>query len=131
MIETIYTTVGFLAVYFALPLLWGGKTVGSSVLRFKLTGLGGGVPSWQSLIKRALALYLPWLAGTFLSFLDRMELDINSPFYPIHVWVTVATFAFFGIMVAVLCIHALIVIMKKGERTFYFDYVADLIPRKK
>ncbi|MGG1663364.1 VanZ family protein [Brevibacillus sp. NRS-1366] len=131
MIEMVYTTVGFMAVYFALPILWGGKTVGSNVLRFKLTGLGGGVPSWQSLLKRSFALYLPWGVSTSLSIFNRMELDMNSPFYPIHVWVTVAIFAFFGIMVAALCIHALIVIMKKGERTFYFDYAADIIPRKK
>jgi len=131
MIQMIYTTVGFLAVYFVLPLLWGGKTIGSSLLRFKLAGLGEGVPSWQSLLKRFLALYLPWVVSTSLPLLGRMELDINSVFYPIHVWVTVASFVFFILMVAALCIHALIVIMKKGERTFYFDYAADILPRKK
>lgn len=130
-LEMIYTTIGFLVIFFVLPLLWGGKTLGSNVLRFRLTGPGGDVPSWQSLLKRTFALYLPWGIAAFLSVVNRMELDMDSPFYPVHVWVTVGIFAFFSVMIVVLCVHALIVLVKKGERTFYFDYAADVIPRKK
>lgn len=44
---------------------------------------------------------------------------------------TVVLFACMAIMVAVLCLHVLLVLLKKGERTFYFDAAADIVPSKK
>ncbi|MFL0364053.1 VanZ family protein [Pseudobacillus sp. 179-B 2D1 NHS] len=128
--EMIYTTVGFVVLYFVLPLLWGGKTIGTSIMRFKLANLEGDIPSWQAMLKRTVALYLPWLASMSLNLLDHIKLEIESHFYAIHVWVTVAIFTFVSIMWLTLCIHAVLVMLKKGKRTFYFDHAADIVPRK-
>ncbi|MBU8713244.1 VanZ family protein [Brevibacillus parabrevis] len=129
--ELVYTTVGFLVVYFVLPLLWSGQTVGTRLLRFRLAGPQGEVPSWKALLKRAFALYLPWGVSTFIGILNRVEIDMDSALYPIHVWMTVVLFACMAIMVAVLCLHVVLVLLKKGERTFYFDAAADIVPSKK
>jgi len=129
--EMMYTTAGFFAVYFALPLIWGGKTLGTSIMRFKLTNLAGDVPSWQSLLKRTSALYLPWLASMSLKLVTTIKLEMESRFYSIHVWITVAIITFIMVMWAALFLHVLIIILKKGQRPFYFDYVAAIIPRKK
>lgn len=128
--ETMYTTVGFVVLYFVIPLLWEGKTIGTSVMRFKLSNPKGDAPSWQALLKRTVALYLPWLVSTLLNILDHMKLEIESHFYAIHVWVTVVIFMFVSIMWLTLCIHAIFIMLKKGQRTFYFDHVADIVPRK-
>lgn len=128
--EMMYTTVGFVVLYFVLPLLWGGKTIGTSMMRFKLSNWEGDVPSWQAVLKRTVALYLPWLASMLFNLLDHIKLEIESHFYAIHVWVTMAIFTFVSIMWLTLCIHAVFVILKKGKRTFYFDHVADIVPIK-
>ncbi|GLY12468.1 VanZ family protein [Pseudobacillus badius] len=128
--EMMYTTAGFVALYFVLPLRWGGKTIGTSIMRFKLSNLEGDVPSWQAVLKRTIALYLPWLASMLFNLLTHIKLEIESHFYAIHVWVTTAVFTFVSIMWLTLCIHAVFVILKKGKRTFYFDHVADIVPIK-
>lgn len=130
-IEMVYTTVGFMVLYFVLPLQWGGKTIGTSMMRFKLSNLEGDAPSWQALLKRTVALYLPWLTSMLLTLLTHIKLDMESHFYAIHAWVTVAIFTFVSIMWLTLSIHAIFVMFKKGERTFYFDYAAEIVPRKK
>ena len=129
--EMMYITAGFMVVYFVIPLLWGGKTIGTSIMRFKLSNLKGNAPSWQALLKRTVALYLPWLLSTLFNILDHMKLEMESHFYVIHVWVTMAIFTFISIMWLTLSIHAVFVMLKKGKRTFYFDHVAEIVPRKK
>ncbi|MFO1442222.1 VanZ family protein [Bacillus sp. Bva_UNVM-123] len=129
--EFVYTTVGFIVMYFVVPILWGGKTVGTNIMRFKFTNEEHGVPSWQSFLKRTIALYIPWVASLSSKIISNVTLEMESPFYAIHVWITMAIFVFIFMMWAVLFIHALIIILKKGKRVFYFDNVADLIPRKK
>ncbi|MED3499152.1 VanZ family protein [Brevibacillus agri] len=56
LIEMLCTTVGFLLVYFALPLLCGGKTIGTNLLRFKLADPQGETPSRKALLFCAFSL---------------------------------------------------------------------------
>ncbi|PWU68396.1 VanZ family protein [Gracilibacillus dipsosauri] len=131
LIELIYKTAGFIIFYFGLPLLWGGKTVGTNIMRFKLTDLDGNVPKWQLMFNRLFSLYLPWVTSAFINVLDGMEIDMDSHLYAYHILITVAVFVFFSILWGVLFIHAIFVIFKKGKRTFYFDHASNIIPRKK
>ncbi|WP_152656719.1 VanZ family protein [Oceanobacillus sp. CFH 90083] len=128
--EFIYKTIGFIILYFVVPLLLEGKTAGSNILRFKLTNINGDVPKWQSLLRRFLALYLPWVLSAFLNILTGIELDMDSSLYAYHALITTGVFALLVIIWIVLFIHAIFVIAKKGNRTFYFDYAARIIPRK-
>ncbi|WP_040984727.1 VanZ family protein [Oceanobacillus jeddahense] len=128
--EFIYKTIGFAILYFVIPLLWEGKTIGTNILRFKLTNESGNIPKWQSLIRRLLALYLPWVVSAFFNILTSMELDMGSTFYTYHALITTGILGFLFIMWIVLFIHAIFIIIKKGNRTFYFDEVASIIPRK-
>jgi glycopeptide antibiotics resistance protein len=131
LLEFIYTTICFFIVFFFVPLFWKGKTIGTNILRFKLVKFGGEAPSWQSLLKRSFALYLPLMASWSLNILTGIELDMNSNLYPYHVWTTMAIFAFLVIMWTILFIHVMFILIKRGKWNFYFDYVADLVPRKK
>ena len=93
--------------------------------------MDGGAPSWQSLLKRSFAIYLPLATSWILNIFIGIELDITSNLYIYHAWITVTIFAFLIIMWAVLFIHTMLILIKRGKRNFYFDYVADLVPRKK
>ncbi|MDY0408993.1 VanZ family protein [Paracerasibacillus soli] len=126
-----YTTFGFIILYFLVPLIWNGKTIGTNIMRFKLIKSGGEPPSWQSLLKRFFALYLPWTVSWSLNLFNSIQLDMDSNLYPYHVWTTVAIFAFLVIMWIVLFIHVMFILISRGKRNFYFDYVADLVPRRK
>lgn len=129
--EMVYTTVGFMVLYFVFPLLWGGKTIGTNMMRFKLSNFEGDVPSWQALLKRTVALYLPWLTSMLFTLFNHIKLEMESHFFAIHVWVTMAIFTFVGIMWLTLSIHAIFVMLKRGKSTFYFDRIAEIVPRKK
>lgn len=130
-IEIIFTTIGFLVVFFILPVFWGGKTLGTNMMGYKLISTVESRPSWQAFLKRCLALYLPWVILTLLNVITGMKIDINSDLYPYHVWVSLVAFIFVFIMWSVLFIHAILVIFRKDNRPFYFDYVANLTLRKK
>jgi glycopeptide antibiotics resistance protein len=129
--EMIYTTIGYFVIFFFVPLLWEGKTIGTNFMRFKLIGTDDSTPRWQSLLKRFFAIYFPWLISMSINGITDIKLDMNSPLYPFHVWGSLAAISFGIIMWAVLFIHAVMVILSKGNRLFYFDYVAKLIPSKK
>ncbi|MBW8352163.1 VanZ family protein [Bacillus sp. IITD106] len=129
--EFVYKTVCFFILFFAVPFIWEGKTIGTNLLRFKLIHVDGEVPPWQSLLKSSFALYLPFATSWILNIFTGIELDLTSNLYPYHVWITVIIFAFLIIMWAVLFIHTMVIFIKRGKRNFYFDYVADLVPRKK
>ncbi|WP_240343845.1 VanZ family protein [Paenibacillus sp. SYP-B3998] len=130
-IEIIYTTIGLFVVLFIVPLVWKGKTIGSNIMKYKLIGPSGNSPSWQPLLKRFVALYLPWMISKFISVFTEIKLDLNSPLYSHQVWLSVGGFTFVVIMWSVLFIHAIMVVIRKGDRLFYFDHVANLTPRKK
>lgn len=128
--DMLYTTFGFVVMYFVLPLLWEGKTIGTSIMRFKLSNLEGDASSWQALLKRTVALYLPWLVTILFNLVAQFKLEMESHAYAIYAWVTVGIFIFVTLMWTALLIHALFIMLKKGKYTFYFDYVANIIPRK-
>lgn len=129
--EIIYTTILFIILFAIVPYFWNGKTIGTNILRFRLTQTDGANPSWQGVLKRAFALYLPLAITWLISAISSAELDINSSFYAFRVWVDVAAIALELLMWTVLFFHAVFILLKKGKRTFYFDYVADLVSRKK
>ncbi|WP_042150047.1 VanZ family protein [Paucisalibacillus sp. EB02] len=129
--EFIYATIGFFIFYFVVPLFGQGKTIGTNIMRFKLIKLDRKSPMWQSLLKRSIAIYFPWVATWSLKFFNSIDLDMNSNFYLYHALITVAVLVFVVILWAVLFIHVVYILFKKGKRTFYFDYLADLIPRRK
>ncbi|WP_223260469.1 RDD family protein [Paenibacillus ihbetae] len=129
-VEFLYTTIIFVILFAVVPFFWDGKTIGTHLLRFNLTTLDGGTPSWPSLLKRSFALYLPLAASWLLSFLNGIELDMDSKLYPYHVWISVAAIAFLFMMWVILVMHVTVVLFKKGKRNFYFDDVANLVPRK-
>jgi glycopeptide antibiotics resistance protein len=129
--EFIYVTVGFLVVYFLVPLLWEGKTIGTAIMRFRLIEFGRGAPSWKSLLRRLIALYLPWAVVRLLQLFSTIELDMDSVLYPYHVWTTMIVFVFVFIMWAVAIVHVALILFKKGKRNFYFDYVSNIIPSRK
>ncbi|WP_213615651.1 VanZ family protein [Paenibacillus lactis] len=129
--EFLFTTILFIILFSVVPFIWNGKTIGTHLLRFKLTTVGEGTPSWPSLLKRSFALYLPLAATWITRLFNGIKLDMNSILYPYHVWISVAALAFVFIMWAILFIHVTVVLFKKGKRTLYFDDVANIVPRKK
>ncbi len=129
--EFVYKTICFFILFFVVPFIWEGKTIGTNILRFKLIHVDGGAPSWQSLLKRSFALYLPLATSWTLNVFIGIELDITSTLYIYHAWITVTIFAFLIIMWVVLCIHTMVILIKRGKRNFYYDYVAEIVPRKK
>lgn len=126
--EFVYKTTCFFILFFLVPMIWEGKTIGTNILRFKLIHVDGEAPPWQSMLKRSFALYLPLATSWALNIFSGIELDITLN--PYHVWITMTILAFLIIMWAVLFIHTILIIFKRGRRNFYFDYVADLVPRK-
>jgi len=128
--EFLYTTILLVILFAVVPFYWDGKTIGTHLLRFNLTTLDGGTPPWPSFLKRSFALYLPLAASWLLRFFIVIELDMDSKLYPYHVWISVAAIAFLFMMWVILVMHVTVVLFKKGKRNFYFDDVANLVPRK-
>ncbi|MEN1986260.1 VanZ family protein [Paenibacillus hubeiensis] len=126
--EFVYKTTCFFILFFVVPFIWRGNTIGTKILRFKLVHVDGETPPWQSMLKRSFAIYLPFAISWALNIFSGVELDITLN--PYHVWITMIILAFLIIMWAVLFIHTMFILMKRGRRNFYFDYVADLVPRK-
>ncbi|MDY7042633.1 VanZ family protein [Virgibacillus sp. M23] len=131
LIEVIYKTLVFFVVFFVVPVFWKGKTIGTTVMRYRLIDKKKRYPAWSLLLKRFIALYIPWVIYQGLKAVSLINLDMESAFYYYHVWISLAAFFFMLILWLVLFCHILMVVLKKGKRLFYFDDVADVTPTKK
>lgn len=129
-IEFIYTTIGFFLIFVLVPLIWNGKTFGTALMRFKLVGTKENQPFRRQLLKRAFALYLPFMLSYVVKVSENMDVGMDSIFYPYHVWGTVAIIVFLYIMWFTLFIHIVFVLLKRGQRHYYFDHVANLMPTR-
>src|SRR5699024_2581037 len=97
-IEFIYTTIGFFLTFVLVPLMWHGKTFGTALMRSKLVRTRENPPFRRQLLKRAFALYLPFMLPYVVKMSEIMEFGMDSIFYPYHVWGTVAIIVFLYIM---------------------------------
>lgn len=129
-VQLIYTTIGFFIIFFLVPLMWDGKTIGTKIMRFKLVQSGDNQTSRKPLLKRTFALFLPFMLSYILSIIQNVEIDMNAILYPYFVWGSTAAIAFLFIMWVTLFVHIVFVLMKKGQRKYYFDQVANLVPKK-
>ena len=129
-VQLIYTTIGFFIIFFLVPLMWDGKTIGTKIMRFKLVQSGDNQTSRKPLLKRTFALFLPFMLSHILSIIQNVEIDMNAILYPYFVWGSTAAIAFLFIMWVTLFVHIVFVLMKKGQRKYYFDQVANLVPKK-
>src|SRR5699024_11941029 len=76
-VQLIYTTIGFFIIFFLVPLMWDGKTIGTKIMRFKLVQSGDNQTSRKPLLKRTFALFLPFMLSHILSILQNVEIDMN------------------------------------------------------
>src|SRR5699024_8528155 len=129
-IQLIYTTIGFFIIFFIVPFIWDGKTLGTKVMHFKLTQTQDNQPFWKPLSKRTFALFLPFILTHLVRILQHVEVDMNSLLYPYYVWGSTAAIVFLFIVWLTLLFHVGVVLMKKGKHNFYFDHVANLISKK-
>src|SRR5699024_710168 len=129
-VQLIYTTIGFVIIFFLVPLMWDGKTIGTKIMRFKLVQSGDNQTSRKPLLKRTFALFLPFMLSHILKILQIVEVDMNAIFYSYFNWISTAAIDFFFIMWVMMFVHIIFVLMKKGQRKYYFDQVANLVPKK-
>ena len=129
-IQLIYTIIGFLIIFFIVPIIWDGKTIGTKIMHFKLVKNKANQSFWKSLLKRTFALFLPVMLTHLVRVLQDVEVDMNSLLYPYYVWGSTVAIVFLFIMWMTLIVHVGVVLMKKGKRNYYFDHVANLIPKK-
>src|SRR5699024_609934 len=81
-VQLIYTTIGFFIIFFLVPLMWDGKSIGTKIMRFKLVQSGDNQTSRKPLLNRTFALFLPFMLSHILSILQNVEIDMNAILYP-------------------------------------------------
>lgn len=128
--ELVFMSTGFLVVFFLVPLLGRGRTIGMRVLRIRLVGPGGEAPKWAALLKRTVAIYLPWLASAVVRALDGYEPAFGTPEYMFAAWLTVGAIVVQAVIWLVIGVHVLVVLIGRGKRAFYFDRAAGVRERR-
>src|SRR5699024_10323127 len=104
-IQLIYTIIGFLIIFFIVPIIWDGKTIATKIMHFKLVKNKANQSFWKSLWKRSFALFLPVMLTHLVRVLQGVEVDMNSLLYPYYVWGSTATIVFLFIMWITLTVH--------------------------
>ncbi|MEJ8778755.1 VanZ family protein [Pseudogracilibacillus sp. ICA-222130] len=129
-IEFFSKLLGLFLLQFMMPLLSGGKTIGTIVLRFTLVQEEGGYPFRRALFKRWIGLITPWMLGNIFLVVTRYaELDMESDFYVFNVWMQVIVQGLWALIVVVLCIHTIYVLLRPRTRQFYFDKATGITAR--
>src|SRR5699024_2797635 len=110
-IQLIYTIIGFLIIFFIVPIIWDGKTIGTKIMHFKLVKNKANQSFWKSLLKRTFALFLPVMLTHLVRVLQDVEVDMNSLLYPYYVWGSTVAIVFLFIMWMTLIVHVGVVLM--------------------
>uniref|UniRef100_UPI00406CF3BD VanZ family protein n=1 Tax=Psychrobacillus sp. FSL H8-0483 TaxID=2921389 RepID=UPI00406CF3BD len=126
--EFLYKSVLLVAVFFVLPSIWSGNTLGTKFMRFRITSEGR---MKRGLLKRFTAIYLTYFAYNVFAVLSKVNLEMDSPYYTFKVFISLGAFMLTLGLTFVLVIHVIIVILGKGKRRFYFDEVADVYMTRK
>jgi VanZ like family/RDD family len=77
-LKWLYTVLGFLIVFFLIPLVWKGKTLGTRIMRFRLIPTETDQSLQISLLTRAIALYLPLEASELLGLLASYQVTPSN-----------------------------------------------------
>lgn len=118
-------------VFFVIPILWNGHTIGSKIMRFRYDSKVSTIDTNKRLFKRFGAIYLTYFSFFVLSIFNQMNLQIGSPYYKLKVFLVLGTSLLGIVLIVVLFFHALLVAFGKGKRRFYFDEASDLHTTRK
>ncbi|MBH5319653.1 VanZ family protein [Paenibacillus sp. GSMTC-2017] len=129
--EYVFYSLCYFIVFFVIPLIRDGKTIGTGFMRYRLVSSGSNKPFWKQMWMRFIALYLTWLTLSLLGEFNQVDIPMSSSFYIAHVWVNLAMVLLRVVIWITLLVHVSLVIFKKDRRLFYFDSVADLNPTRK
>ncbi|TQR21731.1 VanZ family protein [Psychrobacillus vulpis] len=129
--EIIARTIVLFVMFFIIPLLWGGHTVGTKIMRFHYSSKVGRVETNKRLFKRFGAIYAMYFITVIASTLNNMEVTMDSPYYKLSVFLALGTWVIFMILTIVLFIHIMLVLFSKKKRRFYFDEASDLYTTRK
>src|SRR5699024_7095328 len=113
-------TILMVIVFIVLPIFWNGKTIGTFILRFHYVSLDGNNAKGRQMMKRFIAIYLVYFIMEIGRNISNMHLEIGSLYYTYQVFLTVGIVLSIFVMWFVLLIHAIYIIYRKGERSFYF-----------
>ncbi|WP_313891626.1 VanZ family protein [Psychrobacillus sp.] len=127
-LEFLYKSVLLFAIFFVLPTIWSGNTIGTRFMRFRIVSNGR---KNKSMFKRFVAIYVTYFVYSVFDTLNKVNLDIDSPYYVFKVSISLGSFMIMVGITLMLIIHILIVVLSKGKRRFYFDEVADVYATKK
>ncbi|MBK3495909.1 VanZ family protein [Viridibacillus sp. YIM B01967] len=118
-------------VFFIIPLVWNGHTIGSKIMRFRYDSKISDSDTRKRMFKRFVAIYLTYFTFFVLSVFGDMNLQIGSPYYELKVFLALGTGLLNILLIVVLFFHVLLVAFGKGKRRFYFDEASDLHTTRK
>ncbi|MEY8739236.1 VanZ family protein [Bacillales bacterium AN1005] len=124
--DVLNTSVGIFIVLFFVPWLRNGVTPGSAILRFRYVNQQTGEPTYSSIFKRFIALYVPWLSFTIIRLVNdyAFQNTRDGLLQPYLIWLSVGMIMLYMVVYVILIIHVLMVLFSGGKRSFYFDEVS-------
>lgn len=124
--DALSTSIAMVIVLFFIPWVRNGVTPGSAILRFRYVDRQTGTATSESLFKRFIALYVPWLLFTIIRLVNDYAFSGHPDVIlePYRAWISVGMFGLSMLISFILFVHILIVLFSRGKRSFYFDEVS-------
>lgn len=130
MIHLLFIALGLFGLQFLMPLGTKGTTLGTKILRFRLSKVVSEKTWATAVLIRWFSLIAPWFAFQLFSIVARFStLDIDSAYYAFHVWIQVFMIFLKFLIIFILLIHVLIVLLSKKRQYFYFDELTGIMAR--
>lgn len=129
--EFVVQSVLYIVLLLIAPLLMNGATIGMKLLNIRLVDKDTDMFSRRGIIRMFVAIYSVEVILTILAIANGVKLNMDSSFYELQIFVTLATFILTVGMMFVLVIHVVIVLLSKGKRAFFFDMVGNVEATRK
>ncbi|MFJ8264106.1 VanZ family protein [Rummeliibacillus sp. NPDC094406] len=129
--EFLMRSISLFIVFFVIPILWNGRTLGTFIIRFRYDSKVSRSSTINRLFKRFAAIYVTFFIIFVINVLNQSQISMDSPYYHVSVFLQIGTMILYFILTVVLFIHIMLVVFGKGKRRFYFDEASNLYTTRK
>lgn len=129
-INSLFVDYAMIAVFIVVvPMLWNGKTIGSTLLRLHMHVLEGSKP--VAYFRRFMSIALYFALIDVLAIVSSIQVSMDSSWYVFSVFATLFAALIAGVVYIVLIVHIIRVMRAKGERRYYFNEIGKIVMRRK
>lgn len=127
----IVKSILYFLCFLVIPLVTNSATIGMKLLKICLVDSETDRFTKKGIIRMFIAIYTVYIWLEALALVNKVELNIESPFYIFQIILSVSSFGIVMLTLLILFVHIVLVLFSGGKRAFFFDAIGKVEATRK